>query len=158
MKKLKPILLAAAALGGLAVLHRGGDGLGRSGGGGSVFLGRTKRGGLRGAHKVGVELRLGVAAAACALCGGIALTAGAVVIVTAAVVASAGSALVIIHEWFLFCFDFGGLLLFCRRGLGRTLFFGRSGFGGFFRLGSFGLFGGRLFGLGLAAPHRRGCF
>ena len=72
-------------------------------------------------------------------------------VVTAAVVASAGSALVIIHESFLFCFDFGGLLLFCRRGPGRTLFFGCSGSGGFFRLGSFGLFGGRLFGLGLAA-------
>ena len=78
--------IVLAALGRLAVLHRGRNGLGRNGGGGSVFLGRTERGGLRGAHKVGVELRLGVAAAACALCGGIALAAGAVVIVTAAVV------------------------------------------------------------------------
>ena len=71
----------------------GENGLGRNGGDGSVFLGRTERGGLRGAHKVGVELRLGIATAACALCGGIAFAAGAVVIVTAVVVASAGSAL-----------------------------------------------------------------
>ena len=35
---------------------------------------------------MGVELRLGVAAAACALCRGVALAAGPVVIVTAAVV------------------------------------------------------------------------
>ena len=99
---------------------------------GVLFVG-AEGGRFRSAHKVGVELRLGVAAAACALCEGIALAAGAVVIVTAAVVASAGSALVIIHELFLFCFDFRSLLLFCRRGPGRTLFFGRSGFGGFFR-------------------------